>query len=174
MRPDLDGLLETMCAGIVETGARCHSQIPEAYIETLHLLLAAGCRDRTIDGRPLHEAIVKAWGDQKPCLAVVRLLKFIERWTDGPLERERLSAPDGARLLRVKVHTLRAAIKKHRIPAETVNGRNTYRRSDLEWLVAEQSGEAQREQAFDKMAKQMSVNLRALLNAYERERARQD
>jgi len=174
LRPDLDGLLETMCAGIVETGPRCYSQIPQAYIETLHVLITEGCRDRTINGLPLHTAIMKAWGNEKRCGAVERLLRFIERWTDGPVERERLSAADGARLLKMDTTKLRYEIKKHRIPAETVNGRNTYRRSDLESLVVQRCPQERRGRAFDDLVRGMSKNVRGLLKAYETVRRRQD
>lgn len=172
LRPDLDGLLESMCAGIVETGPRCYSSIPNSFIETLHVLITAGCRDRTINGLPLHEAIRKAWGDDKPCGAVERLLKFIERWTDGPVDRERLSASDGARLLKIDVLKLRALIKKSKVPVVTIKGRNTYRRSDLESLVTDRQEKAQRERAFDDLVSGMNKNLRTLLNAYEEGRVR--
>lgn len=176
LRPDLDGLLSDMCGGIVEAGPRCFSLIPGHYIETLHVLISAGCRDRTINGLPLHEAIVKAWGDVQRCGAVDRLLMFIERWTDGPIERERLSARDGARLLGIDFMRLRYLIKKNRsrLSIETVNRRNTYLRSDLESLVADRSIETKRDQAFDELVRGTTKNLRALIRAYERARARRD
>jgi len=173
LRPDLDGLVETMCHGIITAGPAMSGVAANRYTETLHLLLNAGCRDREINGLTLRQAIDAAWGDAKRGAAVERLLACIDRWTDGPAERERLNVSDAARMLGINAPWLWHVIKKSGIPAETVDGRNTYRRSDIEALesiVTKQRVDERREQAFDDLMTTMGTSLRALLNDYDRSR----
>ncbi|MCY0389960.1 hypothetical protein OVY01_22745 [Robbsia sp. Bb-Pol-6] len=131
-RPELNGLLREYCDGVVNLGPRLNGREQRRYVQTLYVLLTAGCRERDIDGIPFHAYIEQCWGNGYQSVAARMLLKFVERWTFQAWDDD-LNAADAARYLDIPASHFRGQVRSGRIvPVLAADGSKLYRRSDLD------------------------------------------
>lgn len=86
-RPELDGLLVELVdalASLNPTDGRLNGSTVPRVLDTAHLLLAIGCRDRVLDGVPLREVLRNAWKFKHGKGDATAIQAVLARWLKPP------------------------------------------------------------------------------------------
>lgn len=86
-RPELDGLLVELVdalASLNPTDGRLNGSTVPRVLDTAHLLLAIGCRDRMVDGVPLRDVLHNAWKFKHGKGDATAIEAVLDRWLKPP------------------------------------------------------------------------------------------